>query len=96
MKRVLMSLVCLIVIAAPGAVRAESPATSTSSMALDRPPIGEAAGQPIETGDGYVKECPRAKYVDCMPPLAGRAKTLCSVESVRWIKEHCPGVEVVY
>jgi len=41
-------------------------------------------------------ECPRTKYINCMPPIQGEARALCAPEYLKWVKAHCPGVEVVY
>lgn len=41
-------------------------------------------------------ECPRTKYIDCMPPVRGEARRLCSPEHLEWIGRNCPDVKVVY
>jgi hypothetical protein len=90
--------IALTIAGVPGITSAGNPGAtpSTSSTVPDRFQTGNAGDQPVETSDGIPKNCPPGKYVNCMPPLAGRAKTLCSPESLKWIKEHCPGLEVVY
>jgi hypothetical protein len=54
------------------------------------PSVLPPAGKPVEY------ECPRTKYIDCMPPVPEEKRLLCSPEYLKWIKEHCPDVEVVY
>ncbi|MBI5576324.1 MAG: hypothetical protein HY896_08165 [Deltaproteobacteria bacterium] len=54
------------------------------------PPVPPPAGRPINY------ECPKGKYLDCMPPLQGEKRNQCSPEYLDWIKNHCPDVRVVY
>jgi hypothetical protein len=43
-----------------------------------------------------VYECPRTKYINCMPPVQGEAKVFCSKKYLDWARRHCPDVNVVY
>jgi hypothetical protein len=36
------------------------------------------------------------KYVNCMPPVPEQSRAMCRPEYLQWMKEHCPGAEVVY
>ncbi len=40
--------------------------------------------------------CPSTRYVNCMPPLDKSDRGRCDPEYLRWVKSHCPAVEVVY
>lgn len=54
------------------------------------PPVPPPDSRPV------TYECPRTKTIDCMPPVQGKARELCSPEYLEWIRKNCPGVEVVY
>ena len=54
------------------------------------PPVPPPDARPV------AYECPRTKYINCMPPIQGEARALCSPEYLEWVRVHCPGVEVVY
>lgn len=64
------------------------------------------SGYPVDGGPEYMDvrciesaprtDCPQTKYINCMPPVPRERKELCSRECIEWIKEHCPGIEIVY
>jgi len=43
---------------------------------------------------GYA--CPSTGYVNCMPPVEKSARDLCNPEYLKWAKDHCPGLTIVY
>lgn len=57
---------------------------------LPAPPVKPPGGGPV------AYECPRTKYINCMPPIRGEARALCAPAYLEWVKANCPGVEVVY
>lgn len=66
---------------------------ATSPVISEQPPADKDVDQ---QADSDRKECPRENYIDCMPLLSERSKSLCDPAYLRWVKEHCPDVEVVY
>jgi hypothetical protein len=46
--------------------------------------------------DADRKACPQTRYIDCMPSIGKKARPMCSPEYLRWLKENCPEVQVVY
>ncbi len=50
------------------------------------------APQPPETRF----ECPKIRSVNCMPPVQGPTRPLCTKEYIDWVKANCPGVEIVH
>jgi hypothetical protein len=95
---------CLVLIALFGAAApawpgdrrlAWSPETSTSSIVPEGQPV-DKADQPVNGDEDSRRKCPRTEYINCMPPVSGPAKAFCDPDYLRWVKEHCPGVKVVY
>jgi hypothetical protein len=43
-----------------------------------------------------ISSCPEIKLIDCMPAVGGQNKVLCDPETIKWIRENCPDVLVVY
>ncbi len=41
-------------------------------------------------------ECPKTRYINCMPPVQEIYKPMCTKEYLEWAKRHCTGFEVVY
>ena len=63
------------------------------------PALGEKTGTPrpsvyLPKDQGYA--CPSAGYVNCMPPVERSARGLCDPEYLKWAKDHCPGLKIVY
>jgi hypothetical protein len=58
-----------------------------------RPPRGPEGVRPPE---GVERKCPETRYVNCMPPVQGTARSMCSAEYLKWAKANCPKFEVVY
>ena len=72
---------------------------STSWAAQNQPTTDEGATRPDGPKDNHklnVRACPGIKLIDCMPAVGGQMKILCDPETVKWIKENCPDVLVVY
>lgn len=58
----------------------------------DKPPFNRGVGAP-----GAAKyECPKTRYINCMPPVKDGDRAMCSEDYLEWVKSHCDGVEVVY
>jgi hypothetical protein len=71
--------------------------TSTASWAApNQPTTDEGTAGPKDSYKVNVRACPGIKLIDCMPAVSGRTKILCDPETVKWIKENCPDVLVVY
>ena len=80
----------------PGlAVSPPTPGPTTSPRQQLEPSIGPAPAEP-NPPEAPRKTCPPMKYVNCMPPVPEQSRSMCRPEYLRWMKEHCPGVEVVY
>lgn len=79
----------------PGQTRpAWSAENGTSSMVIEGKAV-EKTDKPVDRGkEKHFPKCPRTRYINCMPPVKDRA--MCDPEYLRWVKEHCPDVEVVY
>jgi hypothetical protein len=71
------------------------PGLSTSPMQQVEPPIGPAPAKPAPS-EARRFSCPSTKYVNCMPPVPEHLRPMCNPEYLQWMKEHCPGAEVVY
>jgi len=71
------------------------PGLSTSPMQPLQPPIGPAPARPTPA-EAPRSTCPPTKYVNCMPPVPEHLRPMCNPEYLQWMKEHCPGAEVVY
>jgi hypothetical protein len=71
------------------------PGLSTSPMQQLEPPIGPAPAKPAPS-EARRFSCPSTRYVNCMPPVPEHLRPMCNPEYLRWMKEHCPGAEVVY
>jgi hypothetical protein len=71
------------------------PGLSTSPMQQLEPPIGSAPAKPASP-EAPRLTCPPTKYVNCMPPVPEQSRPMCRPEYLPWMKEHCPGAEVVY
>jgi len=70
-----------------------NPTIQVTPVPQVNPPVGTApATQPPETKF----ECPKARYINCMPPIQGPMRPLCTKEYIDWANAHCPGVEVVH
>jgi hypothetical protein len=50
----------------------------------------------IDPPEKHRKNCPETRYVNCMPPVPEERRARCSREYIKWMKENCPGSEVVY
>lgn len=65
-----------------------------------RPPVPEPDSQPErpddQTPEGPKYECPKTRYINCMPPVQEINKPMCTKEYLEWAKSHCTGFEVVY
>jgi hypothetical protein len=80
----------------PGpAVSPSPPAPATSPVLPVEPPINPAPAKP-NPPEPPRNTCPSTTYVNCMPPVPAQSRTMCGPEYLQWMKEHCPGVEVVY
>jgi hypothetical protein len=87
---------CIVAIICGFAVAA-SLISDTSWAASDKQTAGGGEVQPVEPGDKLiVRACPGIKLIDCMPAVNGQTKILCDPETIKWIKENCPDVLVVY
>jgi hypothetical protein len=40
--------------------------------------------------------CPSTRYIDCMPPLKESNRRWCDPEYLRWARNNCPGLKIVY
>lgn len=75
-------------------VSSVAPAVTTSPVLPVEPPTG-----PPTAGPGFPERreaCPSTAYINCMPPVPKERRSMCSPAYLHWIKEHCPGVKVVY
>ena len=80
----------------PAPADSPSPPSPTTPPVLPvEPPVGPAPGKPNPPYPPR-NTCPSTRYVNCMPPVPPQSRTLCAPEYLQWMKEHCPGVEVVY
>jgi hypothetical protein len=65
-----------------------------------RPSVPDPDSQPVSPDDqtpGVPKyECPKTRYINCMPPVQEIDKPMCTKEYLEWAKSHCTGFEVVY
>jgi hypothetical protein len=41
-------------------------------------------------------ECPKTRYIDCMPVIQGTQRPMCTKEYLEWAKAHCPDLQVVH
>ncbi len=57
------------------------------------PSVGTA---PVPQPPATKFECPTSRYINCMPPVQGPTRPLCTKEYIDWAKAHCPGVEIVH
>jgi hypothetical protein len=74
------------------------PALTPTLPAPQNPiPVLPDAKPPVQATPVEPKfECPKTPYVDCMPPINGTQRPLCSKEYKERVKARCPGVEFVY
>jgi hypothetical protein len=72
----------------------------TISVVPTRPPVPETDSQPAspddQTPEAPKYECPKTRYINCMPPVQEIDKPMCTKEYLEWAKSHCTGFEVVY
>ncbi|OPY93444.1 MAG: hypothetical protein A4E73_00115 [Syntrophaceae bacterium PtaU1.Bin231] len=71
-----------------------APAMTASPVLPVEPPAGPAT--PCKGIPEPRKACPQTPYINCMPPVPEKNRSMCSREYLEWLKEHCPGVKVVY
>ncbi|MFB3883824.1 MAG: hypothetical protein ACE144_01275 [Thermodesulfobacteriota bacterium] len=73
---------------------------STIPIVPTRPLVLDPDGQPIsptvEPPDPTKYECPKTRYINCMPPVQEIFKPMCTEDYLEWAKRHCTGFEVVY
>jgi len=75
----------------------KTPSLTTSQvLPVDPPATPEREVAAPETPKEPRRVCPDTRYLDCMPHVGESARPMCDPEYVKWIKEHCPGVTVVY
>jgi hypothetical protein len=41
-------------------------------------------------------QCPKTRYLGCMPPVHNDRGESCAHEYPEWVKAHCPNSQVVY
>ncbi len=72
----------------------------TAPVVSAQPPAPAPDSQPItpavEPPEGRKFECPKTRYINCMPPVQEIFKPMCTEEYLEWAKRHCTGFEVVY
>jgi hypothetical protein len=94
------ALVCPVVTAeAAGPVAAgTAPASQSDGPGASLPVVPRRGPGPAvpESPEQRRMSCPSTAYVNCMPPVPKDRQAMCRPEYVRWIKEHCSGVKVVY
>ena len=74
----------------------EPPAPAVSTSALPDEPQIRPMPEESNIPEVPPRVCPATRYVNCMPPVPQERRSMCSSNYVKWIKEHCPGVEVTY
>ena len=70
------------------------------------PPVPPPDAMPVTPNPGGTSEgprppgaqfqCPKTRYVDCMPPVQNGRRESCTREYLEWMKAHCPNSQVVY
>jgi len=94
MKAIRYTIIFALFFVAAGPVLALAP---ESAAVLDEPSRSEAPGT---TGPYPAKPpnkaCPQTTYIHCMPPVPKERRSMSSDENLKWVREHCPGIEVVY
>lgn len=40
--------------------------------------------------------CPSTEYINCMPPVEKSARGRCNPEYLKWVKDHCSGLKILY
>ena len=73
------------------AERPAGPSTAVMPQGRVLPETGKTDPQ-----ERQKKTCSKTRYVNCMPPVPEARRAQCSRDYVEWLKENCPGAEVVY
>jgi hypothetical protein len=68
------------------------PVTLPEDMPVMPHPIRPAVEPPQDSH--YT--CPPSRYINCMPPLKEPDRKWCNSDYLKWAKENCVGIEVVY
>ena len=72
----------------------------TIPVVRERPPVPDPDSQPVrpavQTPEVPKYECPKTRYINCMPPVQEIDRPMCTKEYLDWAKRHCTGFEVVY
>jgi hypothetical protein len=65
-----------------------------------QPPVPDPDSQPVSPDDQTPEvpkyECPKTRYINCMPPVQEIDRPMCTKEYLEWAKSHCTGFKVVY
>ena len=79
---------------------ASAVAGDTIPIVPTRSPVPEPDSQQASPDDQKPEvqkyECPKRRYINCMPPVQEIYKPMCTKEYLEWAKSHCTGFEVVY